>query len=204
MWILVTFWACLGPQKCAESLKIIIINLRNTIYLIRYYIFEVARGFRGYPTDLRCFTATGWKYRIFVVLKVGGLLGKWSHTIKPTRSQTFWIYWWNFGDCWHCTFLFSPYRINLSNLKFGLCHVETFIMKSCIEISRILNALAVAALHGLMFRHKTGSVYMSNVHGLIWPKLLMFDKSPGPKTSACQYWLILIAPPTGNRKLQIS
>ena len=127
-----------------------------------------------------------------------------SHTIKPTGSPPFWLEWWNFGDCWRRTFALQDYRINPSNLKFGLCHVETFRMKTCIQFCRILNALAVAALQSLMFRHKTGSVYISSVHGPIWPKFLMFDKSPGPNISACQYWVILIAPPSGNRKLQIS
>ncbi len=38
------------------------------------------------------------------------------------------------------------------------------------------------------------------VHCSICRKLHMYDKSPGLKTSTCQYSVIVIAPPTDNRK----
>ncbi len=37
----------------------------------------------------------------------------------------------------------------------------------------------------------------------ICPKLHMFGKSPGLKTSTCQYSVIIIAPPVGSRKFGI-
>ncbi len=51
-----------------------------------------------------------------------------------------------------------------------------------------------------MFRHQTGSWCNLTVHCPICSKPDMTDKSPGLKISTRQYWVIVIAPPTSNRK----
>ncbi len=38
------------------------------------------------------------------------------------------------------------------------------------------------------------------VHVLIFTELFMFAKAPGLNTATCQYSVIIVAPPTGNRK----
>ncbi len=53
-----------------------------------------------------------------------------------------------------------------------------------------------------MFRHETGSCYISGMLCPIYTKLHMFDKTPDMKRSKGQYLDVIIAPPVDNRMCQ--
>ncbi len=57
--------------------------------------------------------------------------------------------------------------------------------------------------HFAHFAMKHEVVITPPVHCPICLKLHKFDKSSGPKTSTCQYSVIVIVPPTGNRKWHV-
>ena len=61
----------------------------------------------------------------------------------------------------------------------------------------------MAAWQISMFRHEKGSCCNSDIQCPICPKLHMLDKTLDLNRSTCQYSVIVIAPPIGNRKLHI-
>ena len=92
---------------------------------------------------------------------------------------------------WHNSFFFS-YSI-----------LKAWAMLNCEDLEFSLKGVSVAAWQISMIRHEKGSCYNSDIQCPICPKLHMFDKTPDLKRLTCPYSVIVIAPPTGNRKWHI-
>lgn len=56
----------------------------------------------------------------------------------------------------------------------------------------------------LMFRHDDQSSCNLTLRGHIFPKLHTYDNCPALKTSIQKFWISIIAPPTGGRRLLFS
>ncbi len=86
------------------------------------------------------------------------------------------------------------------NNKIGHCNIKPFVTLNCEDLEFSLEGVSVASCQILMFRHKTGSCYISGMLCPIRTKLHMFDKTPDLKRSRGPHSYKLIAPPAGNRK----
>ena len=106
------------------------------------------------------------------------------------------------GGSRFCTFTTSTQEVEHNSFKFGQTSLKTLMMLYCEDCEFSLNAVAVATWRILMFHHCITNCCNSTPHGQIFPTFHMFDNSHGPKTWTGPYCIILIAPPTGNRKLQ--
>ncbi len=86
------------------------------------------------------------------------------------------------------------------NTKIGHCNLKPFVTLNCEDLEFSSEGVSVASCQILMFRHETGSCYISGILCPICTKLHMFDKNPDLKRSKGPYSVIVIAPPAGNRK----
>ena len=87
----------------------------------------------------------------------------------------------------------------MSDFKFGLLHLKTFVMLNCEAFEFSLHGVAVARRRTSMFRHTKSISYNSTPHDWIFSKFYACDHIPGLKTSTGQFCIIVTAPPTGNR-----
>ena len=76
-------------------------------------------------------------------------------------------------------------------------------MLNCEDLEFSLKGVSVAAWRISMIRHEKWSCYNSDIQCPICHKLHMFDKTPDLNRLICPYSVIVIAPPTGNRKWHI-
>ncbi len=76
-------------------------------------------------------------------------------------------------------------------------------MLNCDDLEFSLKGVSMAASQISMSRHGKKSCCNSAIQCPICPRLQMFDKSHGLKTSLSQYLVLDIAPPAGNRKLLV-
>ncbi len=77
----------------------------------------------------------------------------------------------------------SSQRFIQMNTKIGHCNLKPFVALNCEDLEFSSEGVSVASCQILMFRHETGSCYIS---GMLWPictKLHMFDKTPDMKRS---------------------
>ncbi len=87
------------------------------------------------------------------------------------------------------------------NTKIGHCNLKPFVTLNCEDLEFSSEGVSVASCQILMFRHETGSCYISGILCPICTKLHMFDKNPDLKRSKGPYSVIVIAPPAGNREV---
>ncbi len=85
------------------------------------------------------------------------------------------------------------------NNKIGHCNLKPFVTLNCEDLEFSSEGVSVASCQILMFRHETGSCYISGMLCPIYTKLHMFGKSPDLKTPKGQKSDIIIAPPADNR-----
>ncbi len=97
----------------------------------------------------------------------------------------------------------SSQRFIRMNTKIGQCNLKPFVTLNCEDLEFSSQGVSVASCQILMFRHETGSCYISGMLCPIYTKLHTFDKNPGLNTSKYEYVIIIRAPPAGNRKLLI-
>ncbi len=91
------------------------------------------------------------------------------------------------------------------NTKIGQCNLKPFVTLNCeIELIEFSSeGVSVASCQILMFRHETGSCYISGMLCPIYTKLHTFDKNPDLKRVKWPYSVIVVAPPAGNRKRHV-
>ncbi len=106
------------------------------------------------------------------------------------------------GNYMFYTLMCSLKRVDQIHLKCGQKSLKALMMLSCKDCEFSSNGVAVAAQQISISCHETTSSCNLAVHGQICPKFHMLDNSPGLKISAWQNSVILIAPPSGKRKLQ--
>ncbi len=94
----------------------------------------------------------------------------------------------------------SSQRFIQMNTKIGQCNLKPFVTLNCEDLEFSSEGVSVASCQMLMFRHETGSCYISGMLCPIYTNLHMFDKTPDMKRSRGPYSVIVIAPPAGNRK----
>ncbi len=87
----------------------------------------------------------------------------------------------------------STYYLGQSNLK-------AFVMLNCEDLEFSLKGVSMAASQISMSRHGNKSCCNSAIKCPICPRLHTFDKNPGLNTSKYEYFIIIRAPPAGNRK----
>lgn len=94
----------------------------------------------------------------------------------------------------------SSKGINPINFKFWLCNLKALTMEiwAICEFSSM--GMSVIWRWKFMFRHETVSFYNFSVHAHICTRI----QSSTLNTSICKYSFKVIAPPTGNKKIQIS
>ena len=98
--------------------------------------------------------------------------------------------------------MYSASQTNQIHLKLGQESLKTLMMLPCEDCEVSSNGGAVAAWRISMIRHYKTNLCNSTPDGQIFSKFLTFDERPDLKTSTGTFWIILIAPPIGNRKLQ--
>ncbi len=86
------------------------------------------------------------------------------------------------------------------NNKIGHCNLKPFVTLIREDLEFSSEGVSVASCQISMFRHETGSCYISGMLCPIYTKLHTFYKIPDMKRSKCPYSVIVIAPPAGNRK----
>ncbi len=77
----------------------------------------------------------------------------------------------------------SSQRFIQMNTKIGQCNLNPFVTLNCEDLEFSSEGLSVASCQILMFRHETGSCYISGMLCLICTKLHTFDKNPDLKRS---------------------
>ncbi len=97
----------------------------------------------------------------------------------------------------------SSQRFIQMNTKIGQCNLKPFVTLNCEDLEFSSEGVSVASCQIVMFRHETGSCYISGMLCPICTKLHMFDKTPDMKRSKWPYSVIVIAPPAGNRKWHV-
>ena len=97
-----------------------------------------------------------------------------------------------------CMLMYSASQSNQIHLKLGQESLKTLMMLPCEDV----RFRRMAAWRISMTRHYKRNCCNSTPDGQIFFKFLTFDERPGLKTSPGPFWIILIAPPSGNRKLQ--
>ncbi len=88
----------------------------------------------------------------------------------------------------------SSYSIEQINFKFGQWNLKTITMKSFVNREFSLNGVAWRPF--FIFCHQV----VTQIYIVQSVPYFTFDKSPSLKTSTCQCSVIVIAPPTDNRK----
>ena len=126
----------------------------------------------------------------------------WRHTLIATGSRPFLIEYAISGQFWPFAHLsiISSKTIYPSHFKCCQCHLNTSIILNGAFCEFSPYRVAVTTQRISAIRHETGNSYKSQVLFPICPTFQMLDNSPALNTSTCQYSLIFIAPPTGNRK----
>ncbi len=69
------------------------------------------------------------------------------------------------------------------NTKIGHCNLKPFVTLNCEDLEFSIGGRVRGVLSILMFRHETGSCYISGMLCPIYTKLHMFDKTPDLKRS---------------------
>ncbi len=69
------------------------------------------------------------------------------------------------------------------NTKIGQCNLKPFVMLNCEDLEFSSEGVSVASCQIFMFRHETGSCYISGMLCPIYTKLHTFDKNPDLKRS---------------------
>ncbi len=110
--------------------------------------------------------------------------------------------------CHFCHFQVSYFNELLPEIysdehQIGQCNLKPFVTLNCEDLEFSSEGVSVASCQILMFRHETGSCYISGMLCPIYTKLHMFDKNPDLKRSKWPYSVIVIAPPAGNRKWHV-
>ncbi len=82
----------------------------------------------------------------------------------------------------------------------GQSNLKAFVMLNCEEFEFSLMGVSLAASQILMSHHGIKSCCNSAIQKPICPRLHTFDKNPGLNTSKYEYYIIIRAPPAGNRK----
>ncbi len=77
----------------------------------------------------------------------------------------------------------SSQRFIQMNTKIGQCNLKPFVTLNCEDLEFHRRGVSVASCQILMFRHETGSCYISGMLCPIYTKLHMFDKNPELKRS---------------------
>ncbi len=77
----------------------------------------------------------------------------------------------------------SSQRFIQMNTKIGQCNLKPFVTLNCEDLEFSSEGVSVASCQILMFRHETGSCYISGMLCPIYTKLHMFDKNPDLKRS---------------------
>ncbi len=77
----------------------------------------------------------------------------------------------------------SSQRFIQMNTKIGHCNLKPFVTLNCEDLEFSSEGVSVASCQILMFRHETGSCYISGMLCPICTKLHMFDKTPDMKRS---------------------
>ena len=94
----------------------------------------------------------------------------------------------------------SSYINNPIDLKTGVYHLDKCLIKSYYNNWLLLNNLAMVCCWLLMSRHETRYCYNMEFNGRIGSKLCMYDKSPNLNTSTWHSQVIVVVPPSGDRK----
>ncbi len=69
------------------------------------------------------------------------------------------------------------------NTKIGHCNLKPFVTLNCEDLEFSSEGVSVASCQILMFRHETGSCYISGMLCPIYTKLHTFDNNPDLKRS---------------------
>ncbi len=77
----------------------------------------------------------------------------------------------------------SSQRFIQMNTKIGQCNLKPFVTLNCEDLEFSSEGVSVASCQIFMFRHETGSCYISGMLCPIYTKLHMFDKNPDLKRS---------------------
>ncbi len=77
----------------------------------------------------------------------------------------------------------SSQRFIQMNTKIGQCNLKPFVTLNCEDLEFSSEGVSVASCQILMFRHETGSCYISGMLCPIYTKLHTFDKNPDLKRS---------------------
>ncbi len=77
----------------------------------------------------------------------------------------------------------SSQRYFQMNTKIGQCNLKPFVTLNREDLEFSSEGVSVASCQILMFRHETGSCYISSMLCPIYTKLHMFDKNPDLKRS---------------------
>ncbi len=77
----------------------------------------------------------------------------------------------------------SCQRFIQMNTKIGQCNLNPFVTLNCEDLEFSSEGVSVASCQMLMFRHETGSCYISGMLCPICTKLHTFDKNPDLKRS---------------------
>ncbi len=88
-----------------------------------------------------------------------------------------------FAICRCHTLTNSSQRFIRMNTKIGHCNLKPFETLNCQDLEFSLEGVSVASCQISMFRHETGSCYISGMLCPICTKLHMFDKNPDLKRS---------------------
>ncbi len=81
------------------------------------------------------------------------------------------------------TLTYSSQRYFQMNTKIGHCNLKPFVTLNCEDLEFSSEGVSVASCQILMFRHETGSCYISGMLCPICTKLHMFDNNPDLKRS---------------------
>ncbi len=85
--------------------------------------------------------------------------------------------------CHFCHFQVSYFNELLPEIysdehQIGHCNLKPFVTLNCEDLEFSSEGVSVASCQILMFRHETGSCYISGMLCPIYTKLQMFDKNP--------------------------
>lgn len=94
---------------------------------------------------------------------------------------------WNLGKLY-----ITSKEVNLIGFKFVQCQLKTFAMLNCDAFQYFIE------WRGCDNMASNSSNF--SMHCPICPKHEMFGYRPGLNTSTCKYLVVVIKPPTGNRK----
>ena len=126
----------------------------------------------------------------------------WTHGLNSTGSQPFWILRSFLAFSTSRILMNSSYRMLQNNFKITVCHLDNVMIKTYKKIFSSLNGLVVRWRRNLMSRYETRNCFNIGFNVQNCSKLHKYDKGPGLNTLTWQSWVIVIAPPSGDRKLK--